>query len=664
MRLCRSVRLEVANGPMDRKLFVPYNRTMQRSLLLLPLLLAPYLLAQSADLEATITGPAAARPDETFTAIGTVQNHGPDAAANVLVEMDVNGRPCPAERNIGTLAAGETRRFECAGSMPAMGSQVYSAVASLWVQSTTPDFVPGNNMATHWVRAITPPDLFVFTNGFPYLTPGLPFALPIRYGNRAEFPATGVTLTITTTAAFGKLPESCTVAADRAICSVAISDRPDQLVVELIAPDESAAPFDIRLEIDAQEEEAVPADNVQLLHAQNLRTFFVTSTADRGSGTLRAAIENANADCAGTIPCLIAFRIHPTAQAWSTIAPTSPLPRLLATHGILVDGTTQARYFANTNADGPEIEISGTLLREGNGLEIETGCVAQVQVRGLTINGFPGNGLQLGDLESCLQTPAFGLVEQNFIGTDPTGTRAVPNQRGIWMAMSRGRIEDNIVSGNERAGIFAARGRPVIERNRIGLTRELQPLGNGASGVYISAAASGSDVSDNYIGFNHHFGIGIAADATNVSARRNSLQANWQHAIDWGLDGATTTTPVPIPEITSVRYENGHTIIEGRGNPGGNWPPMFTLFASDAPDPSGYGEGQYFLGEVSIDYPSTDPHRFRLDWPGDLRGKWVTATATRFIFTGFLQRPGVRTNADLGEVKSTTSEFSRVWEVQ
>jgi hypothetical protein len=68
--------------------------------------------------------------------------------------------------------------------------------------------------------------------------------------------------------------------------------------------------------------------------------------------------------------------------------------------------------------------------------------------------------------------------------------------------------------------------------------------------------------------------------------------------------------------------------------------------------------------EVSLDSPSTDLHHFTLDWPGDLRGKWVTATATQVIFNGFLRSPGVSANADYGSVMSTTSEFSRAWEVK
>jgi len=192
----------------------------------------------------------------------------------------------------------------------------------------------------------------------------------------------------------------------------------------------------------------------------------------------------------------------------------------------------------------------------------------------------------------------------------------------------------------------------------------MQPLGNGASGVYLSASAGDSEVSQNFIGFNHHFGIGVATDARNVSIRGNSLQGNLQQGIDWGLDGTVATTPVPLPEITSARYENGRTIIEGTFAAVGSWASLITVYANDAPDPSGYGEGQYVLGEVSANFPYGDPRRFTMVWPGDLRGKWVTATATRFVYNGFLRNAGPSIDAANGGVMTTTSEFSRVYEVK
>src|SRR5262245_48133640 len=68
-----------------------------------------------------------------------------------------------------------------------------------------------------------------------------------------------------------------------------------------------------------------------------MSTFFVTTTADTGGGSLRAAITAANSS-----PGLdqIHFLIVP--GGLQSIAPTSPLPEI--TDPVIIDGTTQPGY--------------------------------------------------------------------------------------------------------------------------------------------------------------------------------------------------------------------------------------------------------------------------------------------------------------------------------
>jgi hypothetical protein len=116
------------------------------------------------------------------------------------------------------------------------------------------------------------------------------------------------------------------------------------------------------------------------------------------------------------------------------------------------------------------------------------------------------------------------------------------------------------------------------------------------------------------------------------------------------------THTVALPEITSVRFENGQTIITGTVTPVGTryYFTRIGVYANDAPDPSGYGEGQYVLGEVNGEGDEGGPYRFTFVWPGDLRGKWVTATTTRF-------EPS---REFVSGLFTTTSEFSRAVEVK
>ena len=137
-----------------------------------------------------------------------------------------------------------------------------------------------------------------------------------------------------------------------------------------------------------------------------------------------------------------------------TIAPLSPLPAI--TNPVLIDGYSQPGY-----AGTPLIELNGSQAGGGDGLTI-TG--SGVTVRGLDIDSFSqGAGIHLTG------TGATGdWIYGNFLGTDPTGTQAEPNdvrrrdRRGRQQQpdrdqrrrrQRRGRAEPDL-SGNLFAGVW------------------------------------------------------------------------------------------------------------------------------------------------------------------------------------------------------------------
>ena len=155
------------------------------------------------------------------------------------------------------------------------------------------------------------------------------------------------------------------------------------------------------------------ASSVQSRILVGVGVFLVTSTADSGPGSLRQAILDSNAapDGANTID----FNI--TGEGVQTIAPLSALPAI--TNPVLIDGFSQPGY-----AGTPLIEINGSQAGAADGLTI-TG--SNVTVRGLDIGGFSqGAGIHITG------TGASGdWVYGNFLGTDPTGTQALPNNIGV-----------------------------------------------------------------------------------------------------------------------------------------------------------------------------------------------------------------------------------------
>lgn len=221
-------------------------------------------------------------------------------------------------------------------------------------------------------------------------------------------------------------------------------------------------------------------------------TFTVTTTADAGPGSLRAAIEAANAAPGSDI---ILFRIPTTDSGFSggvfTIRPASPLPVLEGP--TLLDGSSQTGFTGNTNPAGPEIVLNGALAGDAIGLNLNTSNT----VRGLVINGFGQHGVVLGGSNN--------RVEGCYVGTNAAGTAAVPNgtvdnasggisnfgnDNVIGGTDSRAR---NVVSGNLGYGIYAPSGRRLmVLGNYVGTNAAgTGALPNGRTGLFLQNTQEG-----------------------------------------------------------------------------------------------------------------------------------------------------------------------------
>ena len=259
--------------------------------------------------------------------------------------------------------------------------------------------------------------------------------------------------------------------------------------------------------------------------------FLVTNSNNDGAGSLRLAIQQSNEQQGVS---KIVFNIpvdDPSYDAekgvWK-LQPSSPLPPL--TGGKLeIDGSVQTRNKGDTNPKGPEIMIDGSMIADGGiGIRIEsrynwihdliignfgqneivisgksarrnkiTGCYIGISpdgsdalksIAGLNgiiitadadsntiggslakernvIGGMKRNGILI-EGEGCNNN----IVVGNYVGTDVTGTKPIPNkQDGIRLesgAMNN-RIggalpgEGNVLSGNLSSGIRRSEERRV-----------------------------------------------------------------------------------------------------------------------------------------------------------------------------------------------------------
>ncbi len=247
-------------------------------------------------------------------------------------------------------------------------------------------------------------------------------------------------------------------------------------------------------------------------------TFPVTSIADSGPGSLRAAILNANANPG---PDTISFAIP--GSFLHTIAPASALPQI--TDPVAIDGTTQPGYAA----DAPVIELSGASVGTGvDGLHVSAGGTV---ITGIVINGFHPVFLGGGGNGVVLETGGSNQVVSCFIGTNPAGSAAVGNATGISILNS----SNNVVggSGTGAGGLISGNGVGVvvngtssnnrIEGNRIGTNRSgTAALANSGDGVTLFAG-DGNRILNNTISGNGGNGVSVTGSATNTIIGGNRL---------------------------------------------------------------------------------------------------------------------------------------------
>jgi hypothetical protein len=538
-----------------------------------------------------------------------------------------------------------------------------------------------NNDAALTIRAIAGPDISMAIV-MPTIDPGLPFTIGLSYNNHSDYPASNVTATVTLPSQTRvlKLPDACTQSGQVVTCAARnfpankVGYPVTDVTITAIADDSTNGQA---LHVIGDIRTTDPEGNVENNHgaypAEVYRTFFVN---DSTPGALGAAIDQANLNCTDEYPCKIAFRLGtPPASGYFTLKPVNALPKITGKN-ISIDGTTQTRLTGDTNPNGPEIFLDGSDSAWEDAIAVDEPC--EFEVSGLAIGNFKNAAVTVsGELPPGNQLPCNSVVfiprtvHDNYLGIDPTGTQPAPNGRGVVInehlyPNTGAKVTNNVIDANRRSGVWLGRAvGEIISGNRIGLDIHNQPLGNGASGIYVGPNAIDVDIRGNYVAFNHDFGIAVDRNAIGTDIGPNSIFANAQLGIDVGLDGPTPDRDIPAPTVLSAHYDaatNTTVLTISSQEPPNVILPTLTMYASDAPHPSGYGDGQYYLGSLRFNTQSSNIITFAAT--GDWRGKWVSATVTHNNFFGFLRTNAVQPNAEFPDTHSTTSEFSRAVPVE
>ena len=317
-------------------------------------------------------------------------------------------------------------------------------------------------------------------------------------------------------------------------------------------------------------------------------TFTVTSTADAGAGTLRQAILDANANAdADTIQFnIVGSGVH-------TIVPATPLPAITAP--VTIDGYTQPGASANTN--GPELGTNATLLIEidgtNTGLPGTTNAILILKatadgstIRGLVLNRAPSSAILVEGTDGA-------VIEGNFIGTNPTGTAALPNASfGILVHTGAANVKiggttpaaRNLISGNNYGIVYGQGGgagsggtNHLVQGNLIGTDatggnaipgqdRGIETLGT-TSNILVGGTTAASR---NVVSGNVNYGIRFrAGNGTGNVAQGNSVGTN--PAGDAPVPNAHFGISVEAPDVVIGGAGAGEgNLVSGNGTVGIN----------------------------------------------------------------------------------------------
>ena len=217
------------------------------------------------------------------------------------------------------------------------------------------------------------------------------------------------------------------------------------------------------------------------VQAQN--TYTVTNTNDSGTGSLRAAINNAN-DGSGTPADTIEFDISGTASPSSphVVQPDSELPRI--DDPVVIDGSTEPDYSGT-----PVVELDGQNAGSNvSGLRLASFNVGSVKA--LAIINFSNYGLFLSDATNI-------SVLNNYIGVAADGSAAGNERQGAFIGSSNNLIDGNVISANSSHGITIDGGiieadDNIVTDNLIGTSPDgTSDMGNAFTGI-ITISANGT----------------------------------------------------------------------------------------------------------------------------------------------------------------------------
>lgn len=249
------------------------------------------------------------------------------------------------------------------------------------------------------------------------------------------------------------------------------------------------------------------------------RLFYVTTSADSGTGSLRDIITQENADSAD-------YRRHVAFNMGdgTTIQLLSNLP-LMNNGGVYLDATTQPGFVSN-----PIVVLRGTSATDSAtpsyGLQLGGGAVF------VAYRGFIFQNCYYG----IHSTDGFtALLDTCWFGVDSTGNAAAPNSYAIYAVdWDNSTVKNCIFSGNTVSGGTWPANAPVFINNTFGLGADGTTVIPSSAGMSCERCQLGTGVS----GQGNRFG-GIVGDAITVTSGFQTNVTLFGNTFGLAADGVT-----------------------------------------------------------------------------------------------------------------------------
>jgi CSLREA domain-containing protein len=317
------------------------------------------------------------------------------------------------------------------------------------------------------------------------------------------------------------------------------------------------------------------------------RELTVNSTADLADGRPGDGVcDTGNATIGFTGICTLRAALTEADQQTVVTAihfsiPGSGVPKIVMSSNTTFNfgsmGALQQVIVNGTTQPGGQVEVDGSQASQkdiaGNPI-VGLDLVGQKStVLGMVIHSFPSHAIQIR--QSGTPFGGSNVIEDDLLGTDPTGLNALPNVGdGIHISQMPGNlIQDNVIANN------------------------------GGQGVTVEGSA-----------------------ATGNRIHANSIRADAAPGIILSNGGNNMQT---APVLTSATSDGFDLTVGGTLHSAPNAAFTFDFYSNSLCTPAGAGEGEIFVGSTSATTDGSGDASFTTTLPADVSsGQFVTATAT------------------------------------